>query len=116
MLPVTDGEYDMVEYANVFRVHHQLSKSFDVSINGSFGELARGYWWELLFPNPAKTGKLDGELVARKRYTTQLYDERLFEQSKRDQQRKEYGVLRHVVVGEQRRLRISESGRSQAGT
>jgi len=83
ILCLTDGEYDILEYARIFHVHRLLMQQYDISINGSFGEVGRGYWWELLFPNPAKTGQLDGKLVARKRYTVQTYDESLFEQSKR---------------------------------
>ncbi len=80
---LTDGEYDSVEYARIFRVHQALSDRYDISINGSYGETAKGIWWELLFPNPSETGKLDGQLLARKRYGEQKNDEHLIDQSLR---------------------------------
>jgi asparagine synthase (glutamine-hydrolysing) len=77
-LSLTDGEYNIVEYANVMRVHKQLSQHFDISINGSFGELARGYWWELLFPHTGSRMKLDAQRVARGRFAAKPFDALLF--------------------------------------
>ena len=57
-LYLTDGEYDVLEYDKTFQVHRLLMDRYDVSVNGSFGEVARGYWWELLFPTPGKRGKI----------------------------------------------------------
>ena len=48
---LTHGEYDVVDYARILATHRALSGRFDISLNGSFGEVARGYWWELLFPH-----------------------------------------------------------------
>lgn len=64
----TEGAYDLVEYARVLSLHKRMSQDFDISVNGSFGELARGYWWELLFPHAGRRTLLDADLVARKRY------------------------------------------------
>lgn len=64
----TDGEYDLVDYARILAVHQALSRKFDISINGSFGELARGYWWELLVPHTGRPGPLDAAKLARMRY------------------------------------------------
>ncbi len=68
VLRLTDGECDLTEYINVARIHKDLSRQFSISINGSFGEIARGYWWELLFPRPGKAGKLDSQKLATLRY------------------------------------------------
>ena len=65
---LTDGECDLTEYVNVARIHHDLSHRFAISINGSFGEVARGYWWELLIPHVGTKGKLDSYKLARLRY------------------------------------------------
>lgn len=65
---LTDCEYDVVEYAGIAHTHRKLSQRFDISINGSFGELARGYWWELLAPNTGEVGKIDGHKIAQRRY------------------------------------------------
>jgi hypothetical protein len=67
-LRLTDGECDLSEYIHVARIHRNLSLHFAVSINGSFGELARGYWWELLFPATGKRHKLDAARLAQRRY------------------------------------------------
>jgi len=65
---LTEGEYDIVEYANVARIHRDLSQRFQISINGSFGEIARGYYWELLFPHTGAGRKLDSHKLAARRY------------------------------------------------
>ncbi len=75
---VTNGEFDLVEYAGILRVHEQLMPRFDASINGSFGELARGYWWEVLFPHAGRPKPLDVSLIARRRYAPQVCDPPLF--------------------------------------
>ncbi len=67
-LDLTDGEYDLVEYAGIARTHHRLSERFEISINGSFGEMARGYWWELLIPHTGAHSKLDSRKLAERRY------------------------------------------------
>ena len=67
-LQLTDGEYDLVEYVAVARIHRDLSQHFQISINGSFGEVARGYWWELLLPHVGARSKLDSRKVAARRY------------------------------------------------
>jgi hypothetical protein len=75
---LTDGEYDLVEYARILDIHQQLAGRFDVSLNGSFGEVARGYWWEVLFGQIGARGKLDANKVARLRYAAQSFDASLF--------------------------------------
>jgi asparagine synthase (glutamine-hydrolysing) len=75
---LTDGEYDLVEYARILDVHQQLAGQFDVSLNGSFGEVARGYWWEVLSGRPGARGPLDAGKVARLRYAVGPYDPALF--------------------------------------
>ena len=67
-LQLTEGEYDLVEYANVARIHRDLSQRFQISINGSFGEIARAYYWELLFPRTGARRKLDSHKLAARRY------------------------------------------------
>lgn len=64
-LPFTDAEYDLREYAGILHVHAQLAPQFDISINGSFGELARGYWWR---PQLGVFGSFNSKDVARTRF------------------------------------------------
>ena len=79
-LAFTDGEYDIVGYNRVLKIHRALSERFDISINGSFGEVARGYWWELLFPRAGAPLKLDAQRLARLRYAAEAFDSLLFPQ------------------------------------
>jgi len=74
----TDGEYDVVEYASTLAVHKVLLKQFNISINGSFGEVARGYWWEILVPQTGKRIKLDPGKLARLRYVPRIFTASLF--------------------------------------
>lgn len=76
-LRLTDGEYDLIDYARIQSLHEKLSLNFDISINGSFGELGRGYWWELL--NAAgKRKKLDSRMIAARRYAVESDSSLLF--------------------------------------
>jgi hypothetical protein len=76
--PFTDGEYDLIEYARILKIHQTLSDRFDISINGSFGEVARGYWWELLFPLTGAHRSMDAWKLARLRYAAPGLDASLF--------------------------------------
>jgi hypothetical protein len=78
-LRMTDGEYDAFDYARILHTHRLLSAGNRMSLNGSFGELARGYWWELLWPNLAQHRSLDAEMVARRRFAAVAYDASIFD-------------------------------------
>lgn len=77
-LRMTDGEYDAFDYARILFTHRQLSRRYGMSLNGSFGELARGYWWELLWPGLGRVAPLDARLMATRRFAAAPYDARLF--------------------------------------
>ena len=74
VLRLTDGECDLTDYIHVARIHRDLTRQFAISINGSFGEVARGYWWELLFPRTGKAVKLDSQKLAALRYAVGPHD------------------------------------------
>lgn len=78
-LRFTDGEFDLVEYAGIFRIHDQLKDRFQISINGSYGEIARGYWWELLFPHIGAHRPLDTAMLARARFAVGRHDPSLID-------------------------------------
>jgi hypothetical protein len=65
---MTDGEFDGWEFASIAYIHANHAKDFSVSLNGSFGEVARGYWWELLWPNVTATKNFPFQKVAAGRY------------------------------------------------
>lgn len=77
-LPFTDGEYDLLHYAQIRKTHLELAQHFDASINGSFGEVARGYWWELLFPRIGARRRLDARRLAARRYAAHDFDASMF--------------------------------------
>lgn len=80
---LTDGAYDAVEYARIMSIHQKLSRRFDMSMNGSYGEVARGYWWELLFPHIGARRPLDAERVARLRFAALDQNPALFPPERR---------------------------------
>ena len=78
-LRLTDGECDLVEFARVQELHYKLSASFDVGVNGMYGEVARGDGgWDLLFPKTGKREQLDFYKLASKRYATDPGSPQLF--------------------------------------
>ena len=74
-IDLTEGEYDVMEYARILRVHQESSKEHDITINGSYGEISRGYWWELLFPKLGRREPVDFLRIARKRYVLRDFSE-----------------------------------------
>ena len=79
----TDGEYDLVDYARIFQTHRHLSQNFDISVNGSFGEVARGYWWELLYPSAGARKPIDVRMLAQRRYAAYPYESKWVADSSR---------------------------------
>ncbi|MHB1360720.1 MAG: asparagine synthase-related protein [Rhodocyclaceae bacterium] len=78
---MTDGEFDAFDFARILHIHRRLAAGHGMSLNGSFGELARGYWWELLWPKLASHQPLDVARVARKRFAAIGYDKAIFASS-----------------------------------
>lgn len=68
-LPLTDGEYDVTLYQSAFRAHSGRAREFDVTVNGSNGEITKGYWYELLMPHTGKRGHFDSRRIAAARFT-----------------------------------------------
>ena len=75
---MTDGEFDAFDFARILHIHRRLATGHAMSLNGSFGELARGYWWELLWPKLANRQPLDVAMVAKKRFAAIGYDCSIF--------------------------------------
>jgi hypothetical protein len=82
-IALTDGEYDLVNYAQIREIHGKLAGQFDISINGSFGEVARGYWWELLLPRIGARRALPARKVSQLRYAAHTYDASIVAAEKR---------------------------------
>ena len=77
-LHMTDGECDMFEYANILHTQSSHVAGHAASLNGSFGELARGYWWELLWPKLGRMQVLDANMLSRRRFAALPYEAGLF--------------------------------------
>jgi asparagine synthase (glutamine-hydrolysing) len=83
-LALTDGEYELFEYARIAATHRgHARRGLSASVNGSFGELARGYWWELLFPWLGAIRPLDATRLSRKRFAAIPYDTGAIEEKAR---------------------------------
>ena len=67
----TDGEADVLLYGRVLRIHEGLRARFRLSVNGSNGEIAKGYWWELLAPRVGQKHAFDARLVASRRFAVE---------------------------------------------
>lgn len=65
---LSEGEVNPVAYSRILRVHRQLMERGSMSLNGSFGEVARGYWWEILSPGPSAVRAVPARLIAERRY------------------------------------------------
>ena len=72
-IALSDGEYNAFDYARILESQGPMSERFAMSLNGSFGEVARGYWWELLWPHIDKIRPLDAAMIARKRFAALPY-------------------------------------------
>jgi hypothetical protein len=59
-------------------IHEILLQRYDVSVNGSYGGIARALWWEVLTPHIGARKKLDTKRLARSRYVLPSVDTELF--------------------------------------
>lgn len=76
-LALTDGESDVLEYSTVRNHQEFRAEHLDVSINGSGGEVAKGYWWELLLPFVGMKDRFDSRKVAERRFAVDPWSEPL---------------------------------------
>ena len=67
-ISLSDGEYNAFDFARILESQGPMAQKYAMSLNGSFGEVARGYWWELLWPHVDKVRPMDAALLARKRF------------------------------------------------
>lgn len=73
-LALCDGEADVIEYAGIAQIQARMAGtsggSAGVTINGSSGELCRGYWWDLLPAMNAPGSAFDSRRAAVGRFAT----------------------------------------------
>lgn len=72
-----DGEANVLDYAPTMLAHTNLAKSFDLAVNGSFGEVCRGYWWDVLGARLWSRGRFDARKVAVARFASEAWCERI---------------------------------------
>ncbi len=73
-----DGEYNAFDFARILAIHQPASTRFAISLNGSFGEIARGYWWELLWPALGAPRPVDTTKLSARRFAAAPYDQLVF--------------------------------------
>jgi hypothetical protein len=70
VLKLTDGEFDAVEYSTVAAVHRQhIRDGLQFSVNGTYGELARGHAFRLGLPGMLFPDRMASTLKAREPLT-----------------------------------------------
>lgn len=75
-LALCDGEADVVEYAGIAQIQARMagaggaSRTGGLTVNGSSGELCRGYWWDLLPALDAPGSAFDSRRAAIGRFAT----------------------------------------------
>lgn len=74
-LILTDGEYDAIEYAKIMYTHEILSKEFDISINGSGGEMIRDEWLQVFMRKFGDNKSWNPVRLANKRFATDNWAE-----------------------------------------
>jgi hypothetical protein len=91
-LRLTDGECDLIRYARVHAPHNSLSAEFDVSVNGSYGEIARGYGWNMLFPKVGRREQIDYHELAARCYAADPCSPELFPSSA------DFDIVEHLAM------------------
>jgi hypothetical protein len=81
---LSDGEISALEYGSVAAFQKRLAPEFDLNINGTWGELCRGYWWDALFPWVGRRGAFDARDFAAKRFAVDGWADRMMQGLHRD--------------------------------
>jgi len=74
---LSDGEYNALDYAPVAALQAHTAREFDVSVNGSYGELCRGYWWDPLLPRLSARDGFDSRTFACRRFAADGWADRM---------------------------------------
>ena len=65
-LSLTDGEFDAIEYAGIATIHQQhIHDKLQFSVNGSYGELARGHAFRMGLPGMMLPNRVSSSLCAK---------------------------------------------------
>jgi len=81
---LADGEINALEYGSVAAFQKRLAPEFDLNINGTWGELCRGYWWDALFPWVGRRNAFDARGFAAKRFAVDGWADRMMQGLHRD--------------------------------
>lgn len=76
-IQLSDGECNVLDYAPVAVLQAHTARDSDVNINGSFGELCRGYWWDPLLPWLGARDRFDSRKFARRRFVADTWADQM---------------------------------------
>jgi asparagine synthase (glutamine-hydrolysing) len=74
---LSDGECNVLDYAPVAALQAHMAREFDLNVNGSYGELSRGYWWDPILPRLAARSGFDDRRFARRRFAADGWADRM---------------------------------------
>ncbi|MGE5177259.1 MAG: hypothetical protein ACM3JJ_12920 [Hyphomicrobiales bacterium] len=77
-LPLTEGEYDLFEYAGILHTHWTALDSFDMTLNGSGAGAVKGAWWEIEYPRAGASPYLHADRLARVRFANRNFEAGIF--------------------------------------
>lgn len=74
---LSDGECNVLDYVHVALLQSHGAGEHDVNVNGSYGELCRGYWWDPLLPRIGARNAFDDRLFARRCFAADGWADRM---------------------------------------
>jgi len=63
-----DGEANVFDYAPTMLAHTGTARSHGMAVNGSYGEVSRGYWWDVLGAHVWSRKRFDARRLALARF------------------------------------------------
>lgn len=96
ILMLTDGEIDIPEYYNTAQIHEITAAKGWLTVNGSGGELFRGYWWEGEWPEEGSKRQVDIDYLV-KRVMSPHIDYSLFRNNEDEIKDHFRGVVKKVT-------------------
>jgi hypothetical protein len=74
---LSDGECNVLDCAPVAALQTHTAQDLGLNVNGSYGELCRGYWWDPLLPRLSARSGFDSRTFARRRFAADGWADRM---------------------------------------